>query len=392
MESNYFLGSKFQTIQNSGVGTLPANNQLGFGRVDTIVLDDTVQIVDGNGVLLPIGGIRYKLITQGVDSDENLGYALPLFANIQQYPVVNEIVILIDSPEPNSQVIDQNQTKYYINLGAVNAWGTPHHNAVPQQDVDYNNPIGQGVKELSDINPLYPYPGDTIVQGRLGQSIRLSGYKSKYNPMTDDSNDAKPFILISNGQIKTDNGIDPIIEDINRDDNSMYFLSDQKVPLTAANNKRASYDVAPIRSSDYIGNQVIINGGRLYFNAKNDSALISAKDSIGLNANTLNFDAQEYTCIDAKRIYLGSGARASVMREPAVLGIQLENWLITLLDSLESVAVAMTSAAITDVDDSGAPITRPVMSVATVGPELEAAVKSLKTQIGLFQSKKVFTE
>lgn len=384
MNSSYFLGTKFQTIQSSGIGNPSTGNQLSFGRVDTIVLDDTVNITDSNGVKLPIGGIRYKLITEGSDSNVNLGYALPLFANIQQYPVVNEMVILIDSPEPNSQVTDQNQTKYYINLGAVNVWGTPHHNALPQQGVDYNNPIGPGVVELSDINPLYPYPGDTIFQGRLGQSIRFGGNKSKYNPMTDNSNDAQPFTLISNGQIKTDNGLDHINEDINKDANSIYFLTDHKVPLTAANSKRAAYDVAPIAANQYIGNQVLVNGGRLFFNAKEESILLSAKESVGLNASTLNFDAQEYACIDAKKIYLGSKARASAMREPAVLGTQLENWLTTLLDTLESLAVSLSSAT----SVTGGPVTQ----LNAAGPELGAAVKSLKTQIILFQSKKVFTE
>lgn len=386
MNNNYFLGSKFQTLQNSGAGTTSTGNQLSFGRVDTIVLDDTVSITDSNGVKLPIGGIRYKLITQGVDSDENLGYALPLFANIQQYPVVNEMVVLIDSPEPNSQITDQNQTKYYINLGAVNIWGTPHHNALPQQDVDYNNPIGPGVVELSDINPLYPYPGDTILQGRLGQSIRLGGNKSKYNTITDSSNNTKPFTLISNGQIKTDNGLDYINEDINKDFNSLYFLSDHKIPLTPANKKRDSYNQIPTTSDQFKGNQVVINGGRLYFNAKEESAFISAKQSIGLNANNINLDATEYFCIDAKKIYIGVKARTatSSVQQPAVLGKQLENWLGALLDALDAVATSMSSASAVGAG--------PVTQLNATGPILKSTIQSLKTQFKLFKSKKVFVE
>ena len=386
MNNNYFLGSKFQTVQSSGTGNTPAGDQLTYGRVDTIVLDDTVNITDSNGVKLPIGGIRYKLITEGNDSDANLGYAQPLFSNIQQYPVVNEMVILIDAPEPNSQVTDQNQTKYYINLGAVNVWGTSHHNALPQQRVDYNNPIGPGVVELSDINPLYPYPGDTILQGRLGQSIRFGGNKSKYNTITDSSNNTQPFTLISNGQIKTDNGLDYITEDINKDANSIYFLSNHKVPLTTANKKRDSYNRVPTTSDQFKGSQVVINGGRLYFNAKEESAFISAKESIGLNANSINMDATDYFCIDAKKIYIGVKARTatSSVQQPAVLGKQLENWLGALLDALDAVATSMSSASAVGAG--------PVTQLNATGPILKSTIQSLKTQYRLFKSRKVFVE
>ncbi len=122
----------------------------------------------------------------------------------------------------------------------------------------------------------------------------------------------------------------------------------------------------------------------MFFNAKEDSAFISAKESIGLNAKTVNLDATDYFCVDAKKIYLGVNARASALRESAVLGTQLENWLTTLLDTLESVAISMTSAT----SVTGGAVTQ----LNATGPELGAAVKSLKTQIILFQSKKVFVE
>jgi hypothetical protein len=231
---------------------------------------------------------------------------------------------------------------------------------------------------------MYPYPGDVLIEGRQGQSIRIGGNMSPKNTLVDSINNAKPFILISNGQIKTDNGIDHIVEDINKDPNSLYFLSDHKSDLVAANTKRDSYDLVPLNSDQYIGNQVIINGGRLFFNAKEDSILLSAKESVGLNARTLNLDATEYFCADSKKIYLGKAARTSGGKEPVILGAQLENWLTTLLDTLNNLAIAMTTAT--------SVIGGPVVQLNAAGPELQAVVNSLKTQIKLFQSKKVFTE
>jgi len=202
--------------------------------------------------------------------------------------------------------------------------------------------------------------------------------------LVGDSNDGSPLIIISNGQIETDNGIDPIQEDINSDFNSLYFASKHIIPLQVANTKRASYDVVPITANQYLGNQVVINGGRLYFNAKEDSAFISAKESIGLNAKTLNLDAETYFCVDAKSIYLGVKARTAGTKQPVVLGGQLENWMNSLLDALSSVASALSSAAAV----SGGPVTQ----LNAAGPELQAVVRSLRTQIKQFQSNKVFTE
>jgi hypothetical protein len=380
--NNYFLGSKIGGIvqsQNSG-GTQQGASL--FGRVLKISLDESTEIKDSNGNILPIGTILYRDITSEKETTATEFPALPLHGNIQQFPLLNEVVILIQGPTSDIQSNVSTRDMYYSTV--VNLWGSPHHNALPEPNTDISTILGKDVKELSDINPLYPFPGDTLIEGRHGQSIRIGGNMSPKNKLVDESNNAKPYILISNGQIKTDNGIDHIVEDINKDPNSLYFLSDHKSDLIAINTKRDSYDIAPLGSNQYIGNQVIINGGRLFFNAKEDSILLSAKESVGLNARTLNFDASEYACIDAKKIYLGKVARTSSNREPVVLGIQLENWLTTLLDTLSSVASAMASAT----SITGGPV--PTLNAA--GPELDAVVKSLKTQLILFQSKKVFTE
>jgi hypothetical protein len=223
-----------------------------------------------------------------------------------------------------------------------------------------------------------------ILEGRLGQSIRLGGYKGVQSKNIDSSNNGKPIMLFSNGQIKTEEGNTPIEEDVNVDFNSIYLLSDHRVPLLAANNKRDSYTDVPKTADQFKGNQVIVNGGRLFFNAKEESAFISAKESIGLNAKTLNLDATEYFCVDSKKIFLGKAARTSKVKEPVILGKQLENWLISLLNTLEVVGSAMELAKTVD--------GKSIISLNTTGPMLRSTVQSLKKQFALFQSKKVFTE
>jgi hypothetical protein len=380
--SNYYLGSQIGGLTQSQTSGGSQQPTLLFGRVIKIALDEGTEILDTQGNTLPIGTILYRDIAAEKETKATEQFALPLYANIKQFPLLNEVVMLVQGPTSDIQTNVSRKDVYYSTI--VNLWGSNHHNALPEPNTDISTILGKDVKELSDINPMYPFPGDVLIQGRQGQSMRIGGNMSPKNTLVDDSNNGKPFILISNGQIKTNNGIDHIVEDINKDPNSLHFLSDHKSDLVAANIKRDSYDVAPLRSNQYVGNQVILNGGRLYFNAKEDSAFISAKESVGLNARTLNFDAKDYACIDSNKIYLGVKARTSSNREPVVLGIQLENWLTSLLDTLSSVASAMASAT----SITGGPV--PTLNAA--GPELDAVVKSLKTQIILFQSKKVFTE
>ncbi|CAB4125226.1 hypothetical protein UFOVP54_86 [uncultured Caudovirales phage] len=381
-ESNYYLGSKIGGLVQSQNSRGSQQGALLFGRVIKIALDESTEILDAQGNILPIGTILYRDIAAEKETKATEYPALPLHTNIKQFPLLNEVVMLVQGPTSDIQTNVGTKDVYYSTV--VNLWGSNHHNALPEPNTDISTILGKDVKELSDINPMYPFPGDVLIEGRQGQSIRLGGNMSPKNILVDNSNNAKPFVLISNGQIKTDNGIDYIVEDINKDPNSLYFLSDHKSDLIAVNTKRDSYDVVPIGPDQYVGNQVIINGGRLFFNAKEDSAFISAKESIGLNARTLNFDATDYFCVDSKKIYLGVKARTSNTKEPVVLGTQLENWLTSLLDTLESVAIAMSSAS----SVTGGP----VATLNTAGPELQAIIKSLKTQTKLFQSKKVFTE
>lgn len=384
MAGNYFLGNTISSAGRGAGGGGSSQPTPVFGRVVNVVLDETSILYDAQGNKLPIGSITYQDINTPVDKEAVLPHAFPLSSAVKHFPFVNEIVVIVTGPTPDFQENSSEVLNYYSSV--LNIWGSTHHNALPTQGVDFQFPIGKNIPELKDINPLYPFPGDVIVQGRQGQSIRMGGYKTEKNPWTEVSNNGKPITIIRNGQIKTKNGIDSIVEDIDKDVNSIYMMSDHKVPLTPANTKRNSYNTEPKTADQYKGNQVVINGGRLYFNAKEESVLISAKESVGLNAKTLNLDATDYFCVDAKKILLGEKARTASpsVQQPVVLGKQLENWLGALLDTLSSVADAMSAASAVGAG--------PVTQLNATGPALKATIQSLKAQFKIFQSKKVFTE
>lgn len=354
-----------------------------YGRVVHIILStDDPKCEDAS----MINGVFYRIPKVGANEDttEGLNFAYQGNVNIRVIPMEGEIVEIQSKPAAGGGAKPGTGTKYWT--GIVPIWNHPHHNASPDtKQPEWKGNLLAGVAEQSTINPLQANPGDTIIEGRLGQSVRFGGNKGPVPGIVDDSNTGKPTTIISNGQIETTNGNDLIQEDIDKDYNSIYLVSDHRLNLTPANTKRDSYNNVPLTSNQYKGNQVVVNGGRLYFNAKEESAFISAKESIGLNAKTLNFDAIDYFCVDAKTIYLGKKARTSGggQREPVILGKQLENWLKVLLSSLDAVASAMTSASA---------LGTPVTQLNSAGPSLKASIQSLKKQIKRIQSNKVFTE
>jgi hypothetical protein len=356
-----------------------SQSQVSYGRVVKVILSPSDPDYKDPSM---INGVFYRIPKNAADEStpNTLQFAKQGTASIRVIPMEGELVELISAPGTDG--IDGKV--YYWNK-IVNVWNHPHHNANPdiKQNNWEDNLLGGG-QEQSTVSPLQANPGDTLLEGRLGQSIRFGGNKGTSTLGIDSSNDGKPVILVSNGQITTQDGTELISEDINKDFNSIYFLSDHKSTLESANSKRDSYDVVPRKSNEYVGNQVLLNGGRLYFNAKEDSIFLSAKESVGINARTLNLDATEYFCVDSKKIYLGKKARTSLGSEPVVMGTQLQNWLETLLDTLENVGTAMSTATAV----SGGPVTQ----LITTGPELRAVARALKAQMKQFQSKKVFTE
>jgi hypothetical protein len=384
---NYFLGPRIQSVFSSAytAGGGGGGGTTSVGRVVKVVYDETTPVYNKEGELLPIGGLSYRSANITTTGSVDVNFAIPLHPNYKVLPVENELIMLIQLPSTETQISATRQATYYVNTGMINLWNSPHHNALPTQPSKFATPIGKRTPDRKDINPLYPFPGDNLIEGRLGQSIRMGGYKSKYNILTDDSNQSQPFILISNGQIKTNNGIDYITENIDEDANSIYFLSDHKVPITPANTKRDSYNTPPTLSNQYKGNQVVINGGRLYFNAKEESVLLSAKESVGLNGKTVNLDGVDYIGLDANQIYLGAKARTATqsVKQPVILGKQFELWMIQLLETLVVIGKAMK-----DADAGGTTIG----TLQSSGPSVIASVRALSKRFGEFQSKKVFVE
>jgi len=139
--------------------------------------------------------------------------AKPLYSNVKNYPLLNELVVLITQPDAGIMSTQSSKSVYYISI--INLWNHPHHNALPQQEGStsptqnktYNDAflgskvkpsnepteikLGNTFKEKSNIHPLLAFEGDVIYEGRWGNSIRFGSTNilvtndTKVTPKTD---------------------------------------------------------------------------------------------------------------------------------------------------------------------------------------------------------------
>jgi hypothetical protein len=249
---------------------------------------------------------------------------LPLFPNIKNYPLINEVVLVLALANKEYQNNFNSLTFYY--LSPINLWNSPQVNPIPSpntstkpaiQNKGYleieatntpNKPsvgsntefkVGNYFVEKSNINPLYSYEGDFIIDGRFGNSIRFGNtvpirVDSLPNNWSKVGNIGDPITIITNGLHNQSPSYDSITENINSDKSSAYFTSTQQIPIeVASTNDYLSYDnlTPPTLPNQYTGEQVILNSGRLLFNSSKDHILLSSAKSINLNAiESINFD------------------------------------------------------------------------------------------------------
>jgi hypothetical protein len=381
--------SKSQKVASQSSNIFPA-------RVKFALLDDKEepQAFKDFGGWSSLGCVFFTKLdnpnpTPGFQSDN---FAIPLFPNNSNIPLKNEIVYVMSLPNNNVQSNVGDETYYYFQ--SINLWNSTHHNAIPdplkgdnlpqsqQQDYEQTSTgnvrrvtdggteidLGLGFEEKLSIRNLQPYVGDLIYQGRWGQSLRFgSTLKNAGIPNTwsNDGDDGDPITIIKNGQHEEDTEPwVPQVEDINTDASSIYLTSTQEIPIEVASNSYKSYDSAPISPNKFIGEQIILNSGRLLLNSKNDSILLNSFNSINLNAvNSLNVDAPK-TVISSSKIFLGNkNATESVILGDKFLG-DLQKLILSI--------ISLTSALATPIG-SGPPN---VINAAIPGPAIDTQTKA----------------
>jgi hypothetical protein len=407
---NKNLNSKNNNTNLLKVSSL--SNLITAVRVTYILLDDSDSIkFKKYGGWNGIGTIEYEIVT----SPGTTSFAFPLYSNIKNYPLINEIVYIISFPSTSIGKTNTSERKYYLNT--ISLWNHPHHNAYPtsantpppEQRKDYIETqagsarqitdqsteifLGKTFYERSDIHPLLPFEGDVIQEGRWGNSIRLGSTVAGSSSPTISNNwsnsgmNGDPITIIRNGQgNQTKDGWIPITEDITNDDSSIYLTSTQQIPVKSVSDSYVSYeDSPPDKPNEYSGKQIILDSGRLVFNAYSDHILFSSANSINLNSQkSVNIDTKKFI-VQADNIYLGIESLAT---EPLLLGNTTVDLLKNLISALSQLADTLKTAQTSPTVPS-TPASLTSINLAAVF--LSTKLETLNKQLDTLTSKRNFT-
>ena len=322
--------------------------------------------------------------------------AKPLFPNINYYPLLGELIYIIELPSPAAQITSNSTQKYYTTV--INLWGDSQVNS---QTANSKSPLGKTFIESSIIRNLLNFEGDCIIQGRKGNSIRFGStvrFASSNNEWSSIGKDGDPILIISNGH-NYNKDQDFYVEKINEEASSIYLTSTQNIPFKVDVKDPINPLTAPIVKY-YQNSQVIINADRIVLNSKKDDIMLFASSNIELSTNyTVNLNAGEHIHLNIKeeistglnikpKIYLGTKFTNEIPTEPLMLGRQTAKYLQDLLHAIDTFAVKLTPAGST-------PQGSPMADLQTAADELHKRINSdtdnLRDRIEKLLSKSTYT-
>jgi hypothetical protein len=362
----------------SALGNLSSQStqlsQKKIGIVYAVILDETHPYsVKRKLGSLYTGCILYRTLDNLVSSDDELPIAWPTDKNFKSLPVQNELVEIYEITSGN---FGYNRIYNSVNPSASDPPNTISKSLSPRRDEsqkakNYQEASATGItttnfdaSRLFDgfgnyyqpdlgLHKLRLYEGDTLIESRFGQSIRFSGYNNIENNFS-------PTIILRNGESFRTKKLSPLLsveEDINRDGSVIVLGSNQYQlpfqPGTVSDSGTSDFETKPDSFSNFpsklIGDQILINSGRLIFSAKNAEMIFYSKKnygfisdgamsidnklgidiSVGANVNIVTNDRDIVMFTGNGSIFLGSGDL-----EPIVKGQQLVNILSELIDAI----------------------------------------------------------
>jgi hypothetical protein len=349
------------------------DSKLGF--VYDVILDETNQYaVEKNAFSTYIGAIRFRTRELSTVSDSELPVALPMDKNIKNLPVRNELVEIMKmqgghyyyrkigvtfnpslTAEENSIGVEfakdsqlENTADGYNNIATT---GTPNTNQPNNTTKGY----GKYYTPKQYLHNLKLYEGDFLIEGRFGNSIRLSGYNNPENKYA-------PTLILRNhesGITRTDKYKEnqSVEEDFNRDGSIIALTSEQFelpfTPGTLSDKGATDFETKPVSFQNYptklIGDQILLNSGRIILSAKNAEMLFFSKKNYGFISdgglsidNKLGMDVTvgdniNFVTNDRDVVfYTGKGSifLGNTELEPLVKGQQLVDILSELIDAI----------------------------------------------------------
>lgn len=268
-----------------------------------------------NDVSARSGAINFVFVSgKGKNNDANArvnknnggSLALPLFPGFRNLPLKNEFVFII----PSVANADMPLTQYFY-ISAVNTFNSGVYNpdALELDLINDNNiDLGTGIVEtnLDKLRKLLLSPGDTSLEGRFGNTIRL-GNSNTATPYVGKQN--SPITIIRNGQKNTKNSLDPVSEDINEDNSSVYLTKGQTIPINVISKNMQTFGLEEkeTTTSDDI-EKTELNEDDLKNNADSNPTIVE---------KTTNNNEHEYADWLMKERYpLATGEKQLVKEDP----------------------------------------------------------------------------
>jgi hypothetical protein len=369
----------------------PNTSKAQIGKVYGVVLNENTPSRElferAGGWQGGIGSVYYLdyNASKNIDTDQvnidSCKIAKPLHANIQNYPLKGELIVLVGAPSPVGQVDNSSSQKYYS--GTVNIW-----NNIQQNSPDSTN-LGKTFTQNADVRSLIPFEGDLTIQSRNGSGIRFGSTvsaQSNLNEWSSIGNNGDPITILVNGYVTTDiTGPTANVEEINKEKSSIYLTSTQTLPLqpgASIINPR----VNTVLPKDYKSSQLILNSDRITLNSKKDEILLFAKTNIELNSdNVININAGRVAHINSPSIALGTNSDGTYPTEPALLGNKTYELFIEICGTLTTLAGFLSTAAVSTNDGAIS-----VTDCNLAGDQLFNDVSNLLDKLESITSNKVY--
>ncbi len=339
--------------------------ELAYGTVYDVIYTDNNP--------LTVYGVVVHMLERAVDpyaidsTNIKTFIAVPLNMNIQRIPLINETVLLLKSPSSDSAITSMTYKIYYVDI--VSLQSNVSHNTIPLiaeqpklnstqgnsseyeqtesgavSDDSESDPVDENFQQNSNNKPLQHYVGDTIFQGRFGQSIRFSSTQKNSDLFIKAPNWSEgtgPITIIRNTKQDTDTGKvnDFVTEDFTNDDSIIVLSSDQKLNFEEGSKVSTSLNSKGITSwrDSAFGesSQILLSSRRLIFNSSQNEIVAFAKTGIALSTETsVTIDAQDDISLNANRVEIGTDAS-----EQMLLGNAFQSWMEQFIDTLSLLTV-----------------------------------------------------
>jgi hypothetical protein len=249
----------------------------------------------------------------------------------KQIPLIGEFVLIYKTFNELTTTTQWRETWYY--LTTISVQSSINENMLPGISTNISQ---QGIQNIKPgktfkqrvISPLQPYEGDTLIEGRWSNSIRLGSSISTFpaghyfkSATWSSKEPGDPIIVLSNGRNnKTKKEF--VVEDLEQDASSLYLTSTQNL-----NTLKLSKDLT-VHNGSFVGSQFVGVADRVILRAKQDIAVIDSQEGIVLNT--------------PGDIYIG-GEDAT---EPLTHGLVLQQIVQLLVQAIAAVSIGnVTNAA-----------------------------------------------